>query len=377
MTKTKKMSDSDFYAQVAARLEAAPETKPGPSASSAPPAHMTMTPLPSAASRRSLADLVADSTPAEPVAVSSAPPAERPAESSELPAATLHAQWNLPVVEAYGRTFLMIPIDRLEANKWPPRSVYSEEVLKSRALSLQQIGQQSPIHVIPHPDAPGRFIVGDGWTRVQACLHYGVRDALLAQVHLDKSEQEVAWMGYATNDEQHQCTEFDRALFYQALVLEGVSHEEIAQRSGRSRSTVTRCLAFARLTDEVKDIVRQAPQQFGLHHANLLLQCITAGHLRPAARLAQQVLDEQRPLWWLRLEVDRLLKPKAKPDPIKLRTRVRKTFANGRYEDNGKRFVLDLSVPLAKAAELREELNRVLASFAEEIPPPEGRAGVE
>src|SRR5450830_1742638 len=158
---------------------------------------------------------------------------------------------------------LLIPVDLIDPHPTPPRTVYTDETLLERAESLRSEGQLNPIHVMPSPSSPGRYIIIDGWTRVQACQRHKALPELRAEVHPDLSLSEAAWFGWQSNEGREQHCDYDRAMFFEKLIAQGMTAAEVCRRSGYKTGTMTMYRAYARLPGEVIDAITENPLKFG------------------------------------------------------------------------------------------------------------------
>ena len=181
-----------------------------------------------------------------------------------------------------GRNLTMIGVHLIDPNPLAPREVYTPEMILNRAEDLRAQGQHDPIHVIPNPDAAGRFIICDGWTRVQACREHKVFDTLLAEIHTELGMQESAWFGYEQNEGRSQHCDLDRAMFYEKLIAAGESQAEVARRAKVSKTMMSFYRAYAKLPEDVLEIVRLHPHKFGATEAYQLAKLHDKAGIRKA-----------------------------------------------------------------------------------------------
>lgn len=155
-----------------------------------------------------------------------------------------------------------VSIELIDENPFGPREVYLPEVIGEMANALRDQGQHDPIHIRPNPDAPGRFIICDGWTRVQACLRHKVFETLKAIIHPELDETESGWFGYQQNEERNQHFDYDRARFFQKMIDSGMTSAEVARRAGISDPLMSNYKAFSKLPESVLTVVRRQPERF-------------------------------------------------------------------------------------------------------------------
>ena len=200
-----------------------------------------------------------------------------------------------------GRRLVHLAVDLIDAHPLAPREIYTERMIRERADDLRAQGQHDPIHVIPNPDTPGRYIICDGWTRVQACRVHGALDTLLAEIHEGLSLREAAWFGYEQNEGREQQSDYDRAMFHEKLLADGETAEELARRGGFHKSMMTFLRAYAKLPAGVLELVRAHPQKFGSRVAYELHRLHEACGEAAALELATEFATnpDDLPVRWL------------------------------------------------------------------------------
>jgi ParB family chromosome partitioning protein len=290
---------------------------------------------------------------AEPEKLSSSPVDKVPAELVMQPALD------------GSRTLHVISVHLIDPNPLAPREVYTHQMILERAQDLRSQGQHDPIHVIPNPDTPGRFIICDGWTRVQACLVHKVLDGLLAEVHAGLSLQEAAWFGYEQNEGRQQHCDFDRAMFYEKLIAEGMNASDIARRAKLDRSMMSFYRSYAKLPDDVLQIVRMHPAKFGSRVAYELNKLNEVLGTRKTVALATKFADEDQPVRWLQNQVQAHLHPTPHKGPAPLK-HVR--YANGYYKQRETGFEVSIDVPAEKREAFAQALENLLDTVAIQAP---------
>lgn len=266
--------------------------------------------------------------------------------------------------EASERKYRKIDISLIDPNPLAPREVYTAEMVRDRAEALRTQGQHDPIHVIPNPDEPGRFIICDGWTRVQACRDHQVMRELLAEVHEDMSLEESGWFGYQQNEEREQHCDLDRAMFYEKLIALGHSAAEIAKRAGLSKSLITFYRSFGKLPEDVLEIVRANPKKFGARASYQISKVVERAGLKHAVRLAVRFSEEDHTNAWLTSQAQAVIEPKPQRTQ---RSSKHLRFSNGFYKQRGDSIEMNLTITdPAKRAKFTEQLEALIATAAED-----------
>jgi ParB family chromosome partitioning protein len=149
-----------------------------------------------------------------------------------------------------GRT---IPITSIYPNPEQPRSEFGD--LSELTDSIKEKGVLEPLLVKPQPD--GRFMIIAGERRWRASQLAGLQE--LPCIELDIDENSIAEIALIENLQRKDLTVWEEADGLAALVEKfGYTHDQIAHKISKSRTTVTELLAISGLPDEVRTKCRQA-----------------------------------------------------------------------------------------------------------------------
>lgn len=290
--------------------------------------------------------------------------------SEKLDAPTIEkAGSDIDLGRLHDRDLRNIPVALIDPNPLAPREVYTPQMVRDRAEALRDQGQHDPIHVIPNLDTPGRYIICDGWTRVQACIDHKVLDSLLAHVHHNLSMEDAAWFGYQQNEEREQHCDLDRALFYAKLISSGMSAAEVGRRAGKSKAQMARYGYFAKLPETVLDIVKEAPGKFGSNAAEALFKVFNARGQAKTVALAQRYKDEDQTVRWLISQTEIAISPAGhKPKSQAKNWR----FGNGYLKQRGDTFDMQVQVTAERKEAFAQALEELLATVAIQSEPHEG-----
>lgn len=269
-----------------------------------------------------------------------------------------------------GRDLRVIALDLIDPNPFAPRIIYTPEMLLERAESIRQYGQHDPIHVIPNPNAEGRFIIGDGWTRVQGCIQHKVNDALFAEVHHNKTAQEISWHGYQQNESHAKGTDIDKAMFYMRHINTGVEQKAIAAQAGISASLMTFYKALANLPPELMELVQQYPTRFSAYVGNQLSRALKHLGLTDALKVAVHYASSDASQSWLVNHIQSLIDAKqnkpTKPSGKLIR------YPNGKFTERDGVFDLQLKIEdAAKQAAFAAELEALISRFIDKSADPD------
>jgi ParB family chromosome partitioning protein len=148
----------------------------------------------------------------------------------------------------------MIPIEKLAPNPGQPRVEIGD--LTELVASIQSKGVLEPLLVRPS-DVGGRFMIISGERRYRASLEAGLTE--LPCIELDVDERDVAEISLIENLQRKDLTAFEEADGLQALAVRfGYTHEQIAKKIGKARSSITESLSLASLPSDIRDLCRRA-----------------------------------------------------------------------------------------------------------------------
>src|SRR4030095_12921797 len=148
----------------------------------------------------------------------------------------------------------MIPIEKLAPNPGQPRVEIGD--LSELVSSIQSKGVLEPLLVRPS-DVGGRLMIISGERRYRASLEAGLTE--LPCIELDVDERDVAEISLIENLQRKDLTAFEEADGLQALAVRfGYTHEQIAKKIGKARSSITESLSLAGLPTDIRDLCRRA-----------------------------------------------------------------------------------------------------------------------
>ena len=159
-----------------------------------------------------------------------------------------------------------IPLDQIQPNKNQPRDSFDLEKLEELSQSIRVNGLIQPITVQRIGPAEYRIIAGE--RRWRACQIAGLTEipALIREV----AKQQLLELALVENIQREDLNPIEIALAFQHLATEhGLSHEQIAARTGKERSTVTNFLRLLKLSPFVRNELVRGSISVG--HARALL----------------------------------------------------------------------------------------------------------
>lgn len=148
----------------------------------------------------------------------------------------------------------MIPIDKLAPNPLQPRVEIGD--LTELVLSIREKGVLEPLLVRPS-DVGGRFMIISGERRYRASLEVGLTE--LPCIEMDVDDRAVAEISLIENLQRKDLTVFEEADGLLSLAKRfGYTHDEIARKLGKARTSVTETISIAGIPSDVRDLCRRA-----------------------------------------------------------------------------------------------------------------------
>ncbi|MEU2547148.1 ParB/RepB/Spo0J family partition protein [Streptomyces roseolus] len=165
-----------------------------------------------------------------------------------------------------GAYFTEIPLDAITPNKQQPRTVFDDEALAELVTSIKEVGLLQPV-VVRKTDADAyELIMGE--RRWRACREAGL-ESIPAIVRATDDEK-MLLDALLENLHRAQLNPLEEAAAYEQLLTDfGCTHDQLADRIGRSRPQVSNTLRLLRLSPPVQR--RVAAGVISAGHARALL----------------------------------------------------------------------------------------------------------
>jgi ParB family transcriptional regulator, chromosome partitioning protein len=142
----------------------------------------------------------------------------------------------------------MIPIEEIQPNISQPRKDMGD--LKGLVDSVREKGVLEPLLVRSVPET-GKYLIISGERRYQAACIAGLRE--LPCIEKEANDAETLEIALIENLQRKDLTPFEEADGLQALADRfALTHEEIAQRISKGRSSITESLTLRSIPDEIK-----------------------------------------------------------------------------------------------------------------------------
>ncbi|MFG2554329.1 ParB/RepB/Spo0J family partition protein [Streptomyces sp. NPDC048581] len=197
--------------------------------------------------------------------VAAAKVATLPHVSHETEEPSLSGTVETPVAPM-GAHFAEIPLDAITPNPRQPREVFDEDALQELVTSIQEVGLLQPIVV--RQIGPARYELIMGERRWRACREAGL-EAIPAIVRATDDEK-LLLDALLENLHRAQLNPIEEAAAYDQLLKDfNCTHDQLADRIGRSRPQVSNTLRLLKLSPKVQNRVAAGVLSAG--HARALL----------------------------------------------------------------------------------------------------------
>lgn len=162
-----------------------------------------------------------------------------------------------------------VPLSSLTPNPHQPRHEFSESSLAELADSIRHKGVLQPVLVEPSQD--GLYTIIAGERRVRAARLAGLETIPVIERRF--TPQEKLEIALIENIQREDLTPIEEAQAYRSLMESaGLNQEEVAERVGKDRSTVSNSLRLLKLPKEMQDALDKAEMSAG--HARAVLMAV-------------------------------------------------------------------------------------------------------
>ncbi|NGN63896.1 ParB/RepB/Spo0J family partition protein [Streptomyces sp. A7024] len=196
---------------------------------------------------------------------------EAPAEADSIPPQDIGEPQESPaevpgVDEVAGAHFAEVPLDAITPNPRQPREVFDEDALAELVTSIQEVGLLQP--VVVRQLGPERYELVMGERRWRACREAGL--ARIPAIVRQTDDEKLLLDALLENLHRAQLNPLEEAAAYDQLLKDfSCTHDELADRIGRSRPQVTNTLRLLKLSPKVQQ--RVAAGVISAGHARALL----------------------------------------------------------------------------------------------------------
>jgi ParB family chromosome partitioning protein len=159
-----------------------------------------------------------------------------------------------------------IPFEKIEANPFQPRTYFEEEALKELAASIKEHGIIQPVTLRKLGNDKYQLISGE--RRFRASQLAGLKE-IPAYVRI-ANDQSMLEMALVENIQRENLDAIEVAISFKRLIDEcNLTQEELSQKVGKNRSTVTNFLRLLKLPALIQVGIRT--KQISMGHARALI----------------------------------------------------------------------------------------------------------
>ena len=192
-----------------------------------------------------------------------------------IPANSIEAR-NAGLKEVQGARFAELPINQIVPNPRQPREVFDEEAMAELVHSIKEVGLLQPIVV--RQSGPQAFEIIMGERRWRASRQAGLET--IGAIVRDTADSDLLRDALLENLHRAQLNPLEEAGAYKQLLEDfGCTHDELAERLGRSRPQISNTIRLLKLSPGV-----QRKTAAGV---------ISAGHARALVSVANPEIQER------------------------------------------------------------------------------------
>ncbi|WP_225845008.1 ParB/RepB/Spo0J family partition protein [Streptomyces sp. HPF1205] len=192
-----------------------------------------------------------------------APSVDIPVSRETEPDASPSSAPKVPVTGAY---FAELELGLITPNPRQPREVFDEDALNELIISIKEVGLLQP--VVVRQIGTDRYELIMGERRWRACKEAGLER--IPAIVRDTDDEKLLLDALLENLHRAQLNPLEEAAAYDQLLRDfACTHEQLADRIGRSRSQVSNTLRLLKLSAPVQRKVAAGVISFG--HARALL----------------------------------------------------------------------------------------------------------
>jgi len=167
---------------------------------------------------------------------------------------------------------IQIPVEKIRPNPHQPRTVFDPEELNDLAASITEHGVIQPL-ILTKAEQQGEYYLIAGERRWQASKQAGLKT--VPAIMREATQEEMLLLALIENVQRADLSPLETAEAYQHLSKTfNLTHEQIADSVGKSRSAVTNTLSLLDVAGDVKSA--------------LVANKITEGHARALKGLSHE-----------------------------------------------------------------------------------------
>jgi ParB family chromosome partitioning protein len=167
----------------------------------------------------------------------------------------------------------------ISPNPFQPRKRFDDEAIRELAASIKASGVLQPILVRRSGQEEFQLVAGERRLRAAGLAGLSRIPAVIREV----SDREMMELALVENIQREDLDPIEEAKAFQTLIEKiGLTHDQLSERVGKQRSSISNSLRLLALPAEVQDMVSRGTLSAG--HARALLGVAASGDQLAAAR---------------------------------------------------------------------------------------------
>ena len=226
---------------------------------------------------------------------------------SELDMRHDHHYVDLISQKGSGPRIRMVPLGKIDPNARQPRSELGD--MKDLMASIKEKGILEPILVRP---MDGRYEIIAGERRYMASKKLGLKE--IPCIEMDVEDSEAMEISLIENIQRKDLDVFEEADGLRALAdIYQYNHAQIAEKIGKSRSTITETLNLCKIPSEIRELCKE----YGITSRTTLIEISKQKEIEDMEQLVRQIVERD-----LKREDTRELSKKIKGSESKVKRYV-------------------------------------------------------
>jgi ParB family chromosome partitioning protein len=172
-----------------------------------------------------------------------------------------------------------IRIEEIGPNPFQPRARFDDDAIRELAASLKSTGMLQPVVVRRAPGNGYQLVAGE--RRLRAAGLAGL--TRIPAIVRDVADERMLEFALVENIQRENLNPIEEAKAFQALLSRaGLTHDQLSERVGKQRASITNSVRLLALPPEVQDMVSRGTLSAG--HARALLGLENPADVLGAAR---------------------------------------------------------------------------------------------
>lgn len=187
--------------------------------------------------------------------------------------------------DAHHDEVLNLRVQDIVPNQYQPRTVFQEDKIKELAQTIRTHGIIQPIVVRKNSEGSYELIAGERRWRAVQSLEWETVPAIIREM----SDTETASVALIENLQREELTVIEEALAYERLLeLHSLTQEALAQRLGKSQSTIANKMRLLKLPESVQQAL--LAKKITERHARALIALKDA---EKQELILQEIIDKE------------------------------------------------------------------------------------